>query len=40
MSTTGNTSETGFTALFIRRPVMAFVLNTLIAEGKDLISPE
>ncbi len=31
MSTTGNTSETGFTALFIRRPVMAFVLNTLIA---------
>ncbi|MER9725410.1 MULTISPECIES: efflux RND transporter permease subunit [unclassified Mesorhizobium] len=24
-------SETGFTALFIRRPVMAFVLNTLIA---------
>ena len=24
-------SETGFTALFIRRPVLAFVLNTLIA---------
>ena len=24
-------SETGLTALFIRRPVMAFVINTLIA---------
>ncbi|MBA1140746.1 efflux RND transporter permease subunit [Mesorhizobium neociceri] len=32
MTATANTaSETGFTALFIRRPVMAFVLNTLIA---------
>ncbi len=32
MTGTANTaSETGFTALFIRRPVMAFVLNTLIA---------
>lgn len=28
---TNTASETGFTALFIRRPVMAFVLNTLIA---------
>lgn len=28
---TKTASETGFTALFIRRPVMAFVLNTLIA---------
>ncbi|MER8374845.1 efflux RND transporter permease subunit [Mesorhizobium sp. M1406] len=32
MTGTINTaSDTGFTALFIRRPVMAFVLNTLIA---------
>jgi len=32
MNATVNTaSDTGFTALFIRRPVMAFVLNTLIA---------
>ncbi|MGX5839841.1 efflux RND transporter permease subunit [Mesorhizobium sp. ArgA1] len=32
MTANANTaSETGFTALFIRRPVMAFVLNTLIA---------
>ncbi|MCF6124050.1 efflux RND transporter permease subunit [Mesorhizobium sp. M7A.F.Ca.CA.001.07.2.1] len=32
MTSPANTaSETGFTALFIRRPVMAFVLNTLIA---------
>ncbi|UVK40620.1 efflux RND transporter permease subunit [Mesorhizobium sp. AR10] len=32
MTATVNTaSDTGFTALFIRRPVMAFVLNTLIA---------
>ncbi|MER9305221.1 efflux RND transporter permease subunit [Mesorhizobium sp. M0293] len=32
MTGTGNAaSDTGFTALFIRRPVMAFVLNTLIA---------
>ncbi|MFA6154617.1 efflux RND transporter permease subunit [Mesorhizobium sp.] len=32
MTGTANaTSDTGFTALFIRRPVMAFVLNTLIA---------
>lgn len=32
MTATANAaSETGFTALFIRRPVMAFVLNTLIA---------
>ncbi len=29
--TVNATSDTGFTALFIRRPVMAFVLNTLIA---------
>ncbi|MCV3207306.1 efflux RND transporter permease subunit [Mesorhizobium sp. YC-39] len=29
--TNNGASETGFTALFIRRPVMAFVLNTLIA---------
>ncbi|MBZ9677479.1 efflux RND transporter permease subunit [Mesorhizobium sp. ES1-1] len=32
MSDTANAArDTGFTALFIRRPVMAFVLNTLIA---------
>ncbi|TIM38977.1 MAG: efflux RND transporter permease subunit [Mesorhizobium sp.] len=32
MTATNNAaSDTGFTALFIRRPVMAFVLNTLIA---------
>ncbi|MGX5847142.1 efflux RND transporter permease subunit [Mesorhizobium sp. PL10] len=32
MTANANTaSETGFTALFIRRPIMAFVLNTLIA---------
>ncbi|TGQ33872.1 efflux RND transporter permease subunit [Mesorhizobium sp. M00.F.Ca.ET.216.01.1.1] len=32
MTETNNAaSDTGFTALFIRRPVMAFVLNTLIA---------
>ncbi|WP_292016185.1 efflux RND transporter permease subunit, partial [Mesorhizobium sp.] len=32
MSGGANTaSESGFTALFIRRPVMALVLNTLIA---------
>ncbi len=33
MSATSNpaAAETGMTALFIRRPVLAFVLNTLIA---------
>ncbi|WP_287179866.1 efflux RND transporter permease subunit, partial [Mesorhizobium sp.] len=32
MTATNNAaSDTGFTALFIRRPVMALVLNTLIA---------
>jgi HAE1 family hydrophobic/amphiphilic exporter-1 len=31
MSETTKSSETGLTALFIRRPVLAFVLNTLIA---------
>jgi HAE1 family hydrophobic/amphiphilic exporter-1 len=29
--TTNGNGETGLTALFIRRPVLAFVLNTLIA---------
>ncbi len=31
MTDSSKSSETGFTALFIRRPVLAFVLNTLIA---------
>jgi HAE1 family hydrophobic/amphiphilic exporter-1 len=31
MTETPRTTETGLTALFIRRPVLAFVLNTLIA---------
>ncbi|TIU67769.1 MAG: efflux RND transporter permease subunit, partial [Mesorhizobium sp.] len=32
MTATNNAAgDTGFTALFIRRPVMALVLNTLIA---------
>lgn len=31
MTETANTNDNSFTALFIRRPVLAFVLNTLIA---------
>lgn len=30
------TAETGMTALFIRRPVLAFVLNTLIAVAQHV----